>query len=332
MPVNSVDKLRQLAFAIGLIAIAGAIALAQLLGIRWDVSGYLYEATLVTLLVYAGLAFRRRGNPLIGDASSISAVMLLAACVGGSLATMSALSPFPLADRMLFVADAALGMSAPRTTVASASWPAWAIDALRLAYTWSAQWILVTVALCLALKRREQAWHVAILFSITIVVASAISILFPAYGSYVFVDSNDIKTLPSEAGRYAWERFDSLRSATDPVLSVETRGPFVTFPSFHTICALLPIPAWWSIRGMREFSVSFAFLIIVSTIPMGGHYFVDLAAGAGLWAFTLWVLRRWQAASGQWPQTSAIEQYDISTDPVQPVSTPVPSLPSRIPA
>ena len=56
----------------------------------------------------------------------------------------------------------------------------------------------------------------------------------------------------------------------------------VTFPSFHAITALLIAHAWRGLPGATLFKI-WAALVIVSAVPIGGHYVIDLVVGAALW-------------------------------------------------
>ena len=54
----------------------------------------------------------------------------------------------------------------------------------------------------------------------------------------------------------------------------------VTFPSFHTSLAIITT---YAVRGIRFVTLPVAILnglVIVSTLPEGGHYLIDVIAGA----------------------------------------------------
>lgn len=54
----------------------------------------------------------------------------------------------------------------------------------------------------------------------------------------------------------------------------------VTFPSFHTSLAIITA---YAVRGIKFVATPVAILngiVIISTLPEGGHYLIDLIAGA----------------------------------------------------
>ena len=57
----------------------------------------------------------------------------------------------------------------------------------------------------------------------------------------------------------------------------------ITFPSFHTIMALITIQAWSWHRALKIPILTWNLAVIFTTLPIGGHYFVDLAAGGLVW-------------------------------------------------
>ena len=121
----------------------------------------------------------------------------------------------------------------------------------------------------------------------TAVGCATISVFIPAAGgfSHFAYPRMFLAGLPPESGVYYMPKFEYYRHAarTDH-LDVDLQG-IVTFPSFH--CCLAPHDrAQPTSKQRRLFSFSLLWngLVIVSTIPIGGHYVVDLPAGAAIWA------------------------------------------------
>lgn len=91
---------------------------------------------------------------------------------------------------------------------------------------------------------------------------------------------------------------------TEPVFTMDlgyTNG-LITFPSFHTILALLAGLTLWSVPYLRWLGLTWALLIVVSTLTTGTHYVVDVIAGAGVAAASFaggrafsWIEARLQA-------------------------------------
>jgi membrane-associated phospholipid phosphatase len=113
--------------------------------------------------------------------------------------------------------------------------------------------------------------------------ACLISFVVPAKGLGVWFPSDLVARLPERAATYAFGTFETFHNTSDPLFSLDVLAGVVTFPSFHVamgliilaICRKLPLL-------LLPAGAGFA-LMICSTLPLGGHYVVDLVAGALLW-------------------------------------------------
>ena len=56
----------------------------------------------------------------------------------------------------------------------------------------------------------------------------------------------------------------------------------ITFPSFHTALAVVTAWAFWGTRYIAGPTLVLNLTVIASTVPVGGHYFVDVFAGAAI--------------------------------------------------
>ena len=67
----------------------------------------------------------------------------------------------------------------------------------------------------------------------------------------------------------------------------------ITFPSFHAIVALTGLYAAYPIRCLFWPAALFTGPILISTLPVGGHYAIDVIAAVAIVAVSiLWVERR----------------------------------------
>jgi membrane-associated phospholipid phosphatase len=82
----------------------------------------------------------------------------------------------------------------------------------------------------------------------------------------------------------------------------------VTFPSFHAIMALLTAYALHDIRILSPFAWLWSGLVVLSTIPIGGHYAVDLLAGGVVWGILTMAFRMRPAPSR--PPSAAIKRMN----------------------
>lgn len=272
------------AFAFAFASLIIAALLAAAMGLRFELSGFGTIALLVAFPLVCGMFLRLPGRlaPL-SDVSSMLGLMLLMVFSCGTIAILSTRSVAPLADGWLGQADGLFGLSAPAYIAAASHAPAPLIDLLRQAYQSTGQWLVATLVVLPLIGHGDKAWRLLMLWSFTFLTVSLIAFAAPAYGSFIAVDPETMARLPGKAGTFAFGAFENFRFNDDPLLSIDALAGVVTFPSFHTICALLLVQAWSSFRVMGLGAAVLASATIVSTLPIGGHYFIDLPAGALVW-------------------------------------------------
>jgi membrane-associated phospholipid phosphatase len=92
---------------------------------------------------------------------------------------------------------------------------------------------------------------------------------------------------PSPAQADYLRTLAALKSQETFTMDLRYASGLITFPSFHTILALLAARALWSIPYVRWFGLAWAGLIVLSTVTTGWHYIVDLAAGGVIAALSV---------------------------------------------
>jgi membrane-associated phospholipid phosphatase len=214
------------------------------------------------------------------------------------LATSAAL---PLQDAWLASLDRMLGFE----------WPAF------LAVTNSsrvASWILVTayhsalpqmltlfLLLCFTGRERGLAEFLTLMSVTSVAVGAALMLAVPAAGAYAhFRPPGELfDGFSANAGMWHYETLMRLRTQAEPLLDFGRMEGLVTFPSFHTVLAIITAYAF---RGIRFLALPAAILngiVVVSTLPEGGHFLVDVIAGAII-AVAGIALVRWEQASLGW--------------------------------
>ncbi len=88
-----------------------------------------------------------------------------------------------------------------------------------------------------------------------------------------------------------------LRSGAAATFEIHEMKGIVVFPSFHTVAAFLLIYAHRRRRWLFIASLVLNGALLLSVVPIGGHYLVDLIAGAVVAALTLAALRGARRAS-----------------------------------
>ena len=116
-------------------------------------------------------------------------------------------------------------------------------------------------------------------------IASLCSALFPAIGTFEHLQfGRELgHALPSGSGINHLDAFSRLRSGDPVILDLLEAQGVVTFPSFPTMLALITTFAWRGVPKIFGAMVGWNALVIVFTIPIGGHYGIDLLGGTIAW-------------------------------------------------
>jgi membrane-associated phospholipid phosphatase len=123
---------------------------------------------------------------------------------------------------------------------------------------------------------------------------TAVGVTFvPAEGAYAFYlpPPEMFTAFSPKAGMWHHDVFMSLRTSPTPVLEFAKAEGLVTFPSFHTTLAIITT---YAVRGVRYVFAPVCALnaiVIVATLPEGGHHLIDLFAGALIAAIAIAVAR-----------------------------------------
>lgn len=191
----------------------------------------------------------------------------------------------PLVDQTLARTDAALGLSAPATV-------AWANAHPTLAgILWAAYFSLIpqTILLIVWLGLRGSSVRLdtfLVRFMLTSLITAVGFYFWPAAGTY-----GDVFGLPvPEYCRTCFQHLCELRSGTLTEITWRGSQGLITFPSFHTIWAILLASAFVGSRLFWPMAVLNA-LVVFSTITTGMHYYTDVLAGAVVTVLVIAVTR-----------------------------------------
>jgi hypothetical protein len=243
------------------LAVVTAFAGNALVGLSWGPP--LWKLCFMPAWFF-GVAVWFRTNRTGSETSFYLALWLISAVAATRLTYLAASLDFPMQDRLLAAADAALGFHWIDLTLLEERSPV-LFRLLHFAYG-SSFWqpLLSVLIFSISAPRRNEEFLAATIISLGI--TAAISALLPALGpghAYGMVRE--------------WEPIiASIRSGTAP--SLPYMG-IVTFPSFHAAVAVLLILAH---RGLRWtfWPVLVMNLLMLGSIPVDGdHYLVDVIAG-----------------------------------------------------
>ena len=227
-------------------------------------------------------------------------------------------SALPWADARLAGWDAALGLDWRRYFDFVQARPG-LVRALDASYE-SLDRLAVAAFLLLVLHRdARRARFFVETFLATAILCTLIGPLFPARAAV----ATHLGVLPAFAnfpappGVYHLEALERLRSATPGALDIARLPGLVTFPSFHTAAGILLVAGFWRSPAF-PIVAAYAAVMIAATPVFGGHYLVDLIAGAALAAAVVAIFAALPAYRGLFQPSGA----PPTAPPVAPARQP----------
>ncbi len=115
----------------------------------------------------------------------------------------------------------------------------------------------------------------------------------PALGGYAYfgIGREIVPYVPDlSAWRYP-EVLQGVRDGRIDELGMKTLEGIVAMPSFHASAALILGWGFWSSRLLRWPFLLLNLAMLVSSVPIGGHYIVDVLAGAAVGWFAILLVR-----------------------------------------
>jgi len=238
--------------------------------------------------VYGGFSYANARSPKRRDPQVIfvlggTAQIVLITAAMTPLTYVAASTNLPLQDANLLAIDRALGLdwaayvSFVNDHPTLAAWLSYGYTMIR--------WPIFAIPVVLAAKRRYQRLEEFIFaFGVALIATTIISALVPAIGVFqqIGLDPATLKNI--EAGAYLEQLRDlpPTRDGTLRHLDLLGLAGIVTFPSFHAASAVLYSWALWAARWMRPIVVLANGAMLLATPIVGGHYFIDLFAGAAI--------------------------------------------------
>jgi membrane-associated phospholipid phosphatase len=145
------------------------------------------------------------------------------------------------------------------------------------------QIIIVFVALGFSGRLRELREYV-LAFVLAGTATVLISAALPAMAMFVHLGltHGDFPNLSPAAAFVHVEHIKGLRDGSLRVIPIGEMEGIITFPSFHAALGLILARALWSVPLLRWPGVALNALLIAATPVDGGHYFVDVIAGAAI--------------------------------------------------
>lgn len=181
---------------------------------------------------------------------------------------------FPYQDEWLARADLWLGFDWEAFVRWFDTMPASAI--MKYAYASLHPQLIALLFVLSFLDRAEAMRKFMGAFFLSLSIALLVSVFVPARAYYAYLQIHDGQfahyLTPSYVDYMAMLRSELAAKA------FKLTG-VVTFPSFHASAAILFMWGFWNVPYARSFALALNVIMLVSTIVVGGHYFVDIIGG-----------------------------------------------------
>jgi PAP2 superfamily protein len=262
----------------GLIA-ATIVAAALAVGI----AGLSFDWTSVALPAVACIAlgaiawfyrYRRPDERIVACLIAVAQIVAFSAA-GAVLSYALATANRPLWDDALLSWDGALGFDW-RAYVGFVAARPWLHAVLTAAYATLIAQMVVAVAVLGLSGRIVEAKICNAAVVISALVTIVVSPLVPAMPMFLHAD-----VAPHDYPKFLVHLM-ALRDGTMETVSLADVDGIISFPSYHTALALILTASVWKLRWLRWPFVVLNALLIAATPIHGGHYFVDLIAGAAV--------------------------------------------------
>ncbi|RWM26164.1 phosphatase PAP2 family protein [Mesorhizobium sp.] len=167
----------------------------------------------------------------------------------------------------------------------------------------------------IARHRNDRLLEFITLMAMSSILAGGIMAFVPAEGAYAYFKptADQFSHFTAHAGMWHYETLMALRSGAPFDLIMTNSSGLVTFPSYHTALGIMVVYAlrdyrwlFWSVGCLNA-------VMIIATLPEGGHHLIDVLAGATVGLASIFVGRmigayeRRRAGSpeniGDWPVT-----------------------------
>ncbi len=249
----------------------------RLIGLEWPTL-----MVLVGFLVALARALRGRGLERIATVIEVWAVWMATSTVLILASYAVGAGGMPLADSALAAADRWLlpgfDWSGTMRALATHPWPMSVANACYESLNWQPGLVLLA---CAVTGRPERCWTFVLAWTVTLVLVIATFAFTPGLGAYAHfgITAGEV---PAVHDATPWTQPVVLQSLRDgglrAITLMDLKG-VVTFPSFHASAAVLLAWAFWPVRAMRWPMASLNAAMLLSAVPIGGHYLVDIPAG-----------------------------------------------------
>lgn len=226
--------------------------------------------------------------------------LLLVLLLGTVLSYAAAAAPIPFQDSVLLAVDRALGFDR-KAYIAFFDAIPWLYNTVTLSYFAFMPQFVVVLLVLFAAKQPGRLQQFVFAAGLALFVTDLISVLTPSITT-IYLDLGLPVGAEIPAHRYTpLPTLQALRSGAPYTIDLSAVEGLISFPSFHTIGAILFVWALWPVAVVRWFALALNAALIAATPFIGAHYFIDLAGGAAV-ALSAIAAARWLSRRAAHPE------------------------------
>lgn len=258
---------------------ASGVAMARMGYDHADLDGLFLLFAALWSAGHAGEAFGARWMP---DLCKLFAVYLGLALAAPLATAVLVTCEFPMVDAKLAAAD--------RLLFPAFSWPSLARwfgshDAVSrvLSHVYSTlgwQPLLLFAVLTLS-GRAQMAWRVMTAWSAALLICVITFTFTPALDAYTYfaIGHREMPGILSDTSWNAPRILTGIRNGTIDTLGNSTMEGLISMPSFHAAGAVILAWGYGKVAWLRWPFLVLNLIMLVSAVPVGGHYLIDILAG-----------------------------------------------------
>jgi membrane-associated phospholipid phosphatase len=209
--------------------------------------------------------------------------MLAFSAVGIVLTYVAASASLPLMDDVFARLDAAMGFRWEDANAWFHQHPTLQ-RTLWVAYVSTGVQLIALFFIHCAREPREGSGELIWMYMVSLLIVTAISAILP------------VSAKPGMIGQHHIDMFLAARNNSVTVLNETNLSGIVQFPSFHAAAAVILIYSARAVKWLLAVLAPLNVLVIVATVPCGGHYLVDTIAGLAVAAISILLVRRLRRA------------------------------------
>lgn len=217
-------------------------------------------------------------------------VLIIGAMIFSHLGVAAAL---PLQDAAFAAFDRAVGFDWVALLKYLNSYP-WLSRSVSFIYWSSALQLLFVLLLLGAMFQRERLAEAQAVLSISTVIVCVLGSAFPAAGAIPFYQpgAENLTNFNPLSGMWHYEQFVYLRTSPTPLLDFSKPAGVIQFPSLHVVIAIVTVFALRGIRTLFWPVLLINLVVILGTLPEGGHHLADSLAGGVIALVVILTLNR----------------------------------------